>query len=105
MYTQCPECSVAFRVTAEVLRQAAGKVRCGGCGSAFNALEYLSEQKPESKPATDPQPDLPELTPDAPGDLEAGTPPTVISAEQSAAPARRRGYPDRGYGRRMARTE
>ena len=28
MYTQCPECGTAFRVTAEVLRQAAGKVRC-----------------------------------------------------------------------------
>ncbi|MGI9271510.1 MAG: MJ0042-type zinc finger domain-containing protein, partial [Woeseiaceae bacterium] len=38
MYTQCPECDVAFRVTAEVLKQAAGKVRCGGCGVAFNAL-------------------------------------------------------------------
>ena len=43
MYTQCPDCNTAFRVTAEVLKQAAGKVRCGSCKHAFNALEYLSE--------------------------------------------------------------
>ena len=87
MYTQCPECEVAFRVSAEILKQAAGKVRCGGCGIAFNALEHLSEQKPSAPPKSDPNPDpqLPELTPDAPGELEAGTPPKSISAEQSAA--------------------
>ncbi len=46
MYTQCPDCGIALRVSAKVLKQAAGKVRCGGCGNAFNALDYLSEQKP-----------------------------------------------------------
>jgi predicted Zn finger-like uncharacterized protein len=87
MYTQCPECSVAFRVTAEVLKMAAGKVRCGGCGVAFNALAHLSEQKPlaPSQPSQAPDPDLPELSPDEPGELEADTPPQTISAEQSAA--------------------
>jgi predicted Zn finger-like uncharacterized protein len=53
MYTQCPECHTAFRVTARVLQQAGGRVRCGGCSSAFNALEYLSEELP----AADPDPD------------------------------------------------
>ena len=71
MYTQCPECGVAFRVTAEVLKMAAGKVRCGGCGVAFNALKHLSEQKPAA--------------PEQPGELEADIPPQTISAEQSAA--------------------
>ena len=87
MYTQCPECEVAFRVSAEILKQAAGKVCCGGCGIAFNALEYLSEQKPSTPPKSDPNPDpqLPELTPEAPGEIEAGTPPKSISAKQSAA--------------------
>ena len=47
MYTQCPECQIAFRVTAKVLQQAAGNVRCGSCGHAFSALEYLSEEMPE----------------------------------------------------------
>ncbi|MDH3439530.1 MAG: DUF3426 domain-containing protein [Gammaproteobacteria bacterium] len=46
MYTQCPECQIAFRVTAKVLQQASGNVRCGNCGHAFNALEYLSEEMP-----------------------------------------------------------
>ncbi len=57
MYTQCPDCKTAFRVTARVLQQAAGRVRCGGCGSAFNALEYLSEELPadrDTTPAQDP---------------------------------------------------
>jgi predicted Zn finger-like uncharacterized protein len=47
MYTQCPECQIAFRVTARVLQQAAGNVRCGSCGHAFNALQYLSEEMPQ----------------------------------------------------------
>jgi predicted Zn finger-like uncharacterized protein len=48
MYTQCPECQIAFRVTAKVLQQASGNVRCGNCSHAFNALHYLSEEMPES---------------------------------------------------------
>ena len=85
MYTQCPECEVAFRVTANVLKQAAGKVRCGGCGIAFNALEHLSEEKPTATVRSDPEPSLPELTPEEPGELEADTRPESISTEQSAA--------------------
>ena len=84
MYTQCPECGTAFRVTAEVLKKAAGKVRCGGCGSAFNALDFLSEQKPFAPvppaPADEPAPSAPE-----PPQLEADEPPVSISAERSAA--------------------
>jgi predicted Zn finger-like uncharacterized protein len=62
MYTQCPECQIAFRVTARVLQQAGGKVRCGGCGNAFSALDHLSEEMPASSPppATtgEPAPDI-----------------------------------------------
>lgn len=83
MYTQCPDCSTAFRVTADVLKQAAGKVRCGGCRSAFNALEYLSEGRPEEPAPREPETPLPELTPE-PASTEDGSPMT-ISAEQSAA--------------------
>ena len=81
MYTQCPDCSTAFRVTAEILRQAAGKVRCGGCGNAFNALEYLSETMPEQVAPKEPEAHLPELKPEP----QPGSVPTSISAEQSAA--------------------
>ena len=74
MYTQCPECEVAFRVTADVLKQAAGKVRCGGCGVAFNALAHLSEEMPgsvdrEPETANEPAPT------DEPPELQAGSPP------------------------------
>ncbi|MGH8221682.1 MAG: MJ0042-type zinc finger domain-containing protein, partial [Woeseiaceae bacterium] len=51
MYTQCPACKTAFRVTAQILQRAAGRVRCGGCSNAFNALEYLSEDMPKDGPA------------------------------------------------------
>ena len=48
MFTECPECSTAFRVTAKVLQQAGGRVRCGGCGHAFSALDHLTEEMPGS---------------------------------------------------------
>lgn len=43
MYSQCPECLTRFRVTAAALRAARGTVRCGRCGSAFDALTRLSD--------------------------------------------------------------
>jgi len=52
MYTQCPDCQTRFRVTAEMLRAARGTVRCGRCGSAFDALERLSDAIPPPGPAT-----------------------------------------------------
>lgn len=88
MYTQCPECATSFRVTADVLRQAAGKVRCGGCGSAFNALLYLSEMRP-GKPArpVDEADALPELRPeqDTHDVRDEAPPPRAMSPEQSEA--------------------
>ena len=48
MYTQCPECGIAFKVTANVLKQAAGMVRCGGCGATRSTpSHFLSETMPE----------------------------------------------------------
>ena len=46
MFTQCPHCQSAFRITAEVLQQARGQVLCGSCHNAFNALDHLSEAPP-----------------------------------------------------------
>jgi predicted Zn finger-like uncharacterized protein len=43
MYTRCPDCETTFRLGAEDLRRAHGKVRCGDCGNVFNALEFLAE--------------------------------------------------------------
>ena len=50
MYSQCPDCQTRFRVTAEMLRAARGTVRCGRCGSAFDALERLSDTIPPPAP-------------------------------------------------------
>jgi predicted Zn finger-like uncharacterized protein len=48
MYTQCPECHARFRVGAADLGAAGGTVRCGRCGSGFNALASLSDTLPPS---------------------------------------------------------
>ncbi|MGI9262254.1 MAG: MJ0042-type zinc finger domain-containing protein, partial [Woeseiaceae bacterium] len=61
MYTECPECGTAFRVTAKVLQQARGNVRCGGCNNAFNALEYLSEEMPGTGSIEEPEAPVDEL--------------------------------------------
>jgi len=47
MFSQCPDCQARFRVTATQLRSAHGTVRCGRCGTAFDALERLSDALPE----------------------------------------------------------
>ena len=41
--TRCPACGTRFRVTPEQLRAREGRVRCGRCRAAFNALEALDE--------------------------------------------------------------
>ena len=56
MYSQCPDCQTRFRVTAEMLRAARGTVRCGRCGSAFDALERLSDTIPPPAPLARPAP-------------------------------------------------
>ncbi len=40
LQTQCPKCRTRFRVTAEQLGIAKGKVRCGHCMDVFNAVEH-----------------------------------------------------------------
>ena len=64
MYSQCPECQTRFRVTAEVLRIAQGTVRCGRCGSAFNALSSLTDTLTEPTSAATLVPPQTILTPD-----------------------------------------
>ncbi len=40
MQTRCPRCRTTFRVRADQLAAAAGKVRCGACQSVFDARMY-----------------------------------------------------------------
>jgi len=41
LYTRCPTCSTAFKVTDKLLTMAAGKVRCGACLAIFQATDYM----------------------------------------------------------------
>lgn len=52
MFVRCPACLTQFRVRAEHLTAAAGRVRCGACGQAFDAISRLSDRP--LPPATDP---------------------------------------------------
>jgi len=42
MTTRCPSCGTSFRVADSQLRARAGQVRCGRCGTLFDALAALT---------------------------------------------------------------
>ncbi|GAB4168301.1 MAG: hypothetical protein OHK0026_05880 [Rhodocyclaceae bacterium] len=44
--TRCPQCGTRFRVTPEQLRARQGRVRCGRCRTAFDALEGIVQALP-----------------------------------------------------------
>ncbi|MDH3387148.1 MAG: zinc-ribbon domain-containing protein [Gammaproteobacteria bacterium] len=50
METSCDQCKSRFRLTEKQLKQAYGKVRCGQCGSVFNALHGLKNYEGELPP-------------------------------------------------------
>ena len=58
---RCPECSTTFRVRPEQLRARQGRVRCGQCNHAFNALETLVEEGAAAHPNLQPPPGGPAL--------------------------------------------
>ena len=43
MFTDCPSCTRQFRISAAHLSMARGQVKCGYCGTQFNALERLHD--------------------------------------------------------------
>ena len=45
MYTECPHCHAIFRVTQAILQAAGGKVRCGECGTVFQAVKPAARQQ------------------------------------------------------------
>lgn len=50
--TRCPHCQTSFRVTAQQLSAAGGKVRCGHCMKVFNALEHQAGLSPAQQAPT-----------------------------------------------------
>ncbi len=47
LLTRCPACTTAFRITADLLKQASGQVRCGRCNHVFPAFAHLEEAETE----------------------------------------------------------
>ena len=43
LLTRCPACNTTFRISEEMLRKAAGQVRCGRCSNVFNAHRQLRD--------------------------------------------------------------
>jgi predicted Zn finger-like uncharacterized protein len=52
MITYCPQCATRFRVSPEQLEVRQGMVRCGQCGSVFNALEQVHRNEPSEEAQT-----------------------------------------------------
>ncbi|MGQ0659213.1 MAG: DUF3426 domain-containing protein [Chromatiales bacterium] len=44
MLTRCPHCKTAYRLQAEQLQVARGRVQCGRCATQFDALDHLLEE-------------------------------------------------------------
>ena len=84
MLTRCPSCATTFRVTAEQIKLRAGRVRCGQCQHAFNALDTLIE---EFIP-TPPEPPEPDTDPaSAPAAMEpAVSPAPTFFASEAESP-------------------
>lgn len=57
LVTRCPACGTAFRVQRDQLAAHFGTVRCGKCGSVFNGVAALVEEKAE-RLSIDPSPQL-----------------------------------------------
>ena len=47
MFTRCPECRTVFHISAAELKAADGTVICGACETTFDALDSLSETRPD----------------------------------------------------------
>lgn len=75
LLTRCPKCQTTFRISEEMLRKAAGQVRCGRCSNVFNAHLELhdSEEAPKPRPAPTPAPSAPKSS-DWPQILETSAP-------------------------------
>lgn len=97
---RCPACATTFRVRPEQLRARQGRVRCGQCNHAFNALETLVDEnavpiplppphevdevhEPQPQPAPQSSPDTPLFV------LEEKEPPpsSLDTTEPAEAPA------------------
>jgi predicted Zn finger-like uncharacterized protein len=56
MVTSCPACGTGFRVHAEQLSARGGQVRCGHCGTVFDAHSALVTEYEAGEPVSSPPP-------------------------------------------------
>ena len=56
MFVRCPDCLTQFRVRARHLTAAGGRVRCGACGHAFDAVSRLSDEPQAALETETPEP-------------------------------------------------
>ena len=73
MLTRCPRCKTSFRVLAQHLKVAHGRVQCGRCYIQFDALETLfDEEGPDAIPRLEesPAPDAEVVAGDAVANIE-----------------------------------
>ena len=91
MFTRCPHCQTVYRVTPSQLNAADGRVRCGHCGTVFDAGETLSDDLQTLAPgATGPDmvaaDEAPAADTQAPSEADAAEPaPADLSGEDTAA--------------------
>lgn len=88
LVTRCPACGTAFRVQREQLAAHFGTVRCGKCGSVFNGVAALVEEKTE-RLSLDPSPQLGLFDPSrrpAPAALGDDAPLPDFMAQRGAKP-------------------
>lgn len=86
MLTRCPACQTTFRVRPEQLRTQQGRVRCGQCQHAFNALDTLLEEPagrhmPPDIPVPIPRPD--EFSGTAPSGEDLAPPPESTHSDEA----------------------
>ncbi len=90
LVTACPACGTRFRVRAEQLSARGGRVRCGHCGQAFDALASLGEAAtPARQPAgvPDAAAESSRLAPQSPPPADAAeTPRAAMGSSREAVP-------------------
>lgn len=78
MYTRCPACQSAFRVTAATLRAAHGQVVCATCHTTFDALFGLMDDAPTAAPL------MPTPAPEPPPAATQTSPAPAVPGPESA---------------------
>ena len=78
--TRCNSCQTAFKVVQDQLKVSDGWVRCGHCGTVFNARQSLFEISPEVERASSAAPQPSTQAPSQPASQAATPAPAQPSA-------------------------